>query len=234
MMRMWRRRGLGFGFKYNLHFRRKNYRSFSLLLVMITVSLLTVFTFSYFEKRIKPTVSSMAEVKARYIAIASINHVVYQQINEDNITYEDLVFLEKNNDGYITALQANVVRMNQMKSEIAIRVQQEIAKVDSTEINIPIGNIVNGELLSGWGPRIPIQLMPLGSAETDFESSFESAGINQTKHEITIIVKSKVRVILPLITTDAEVVTTVPITETIIVGTVPHQYVNVEGTGIMK
>ncbi len=234
MMRMWRRRGLGFGLKYNFRFRRKNYRNHSLLLVMITIVLLTTFTFSYFERRIKPTVSAMAEVKSRYIAIAAINNVVYQQINEDNITYEDLVFLEKNNDGYITALQANVVRMNQMKSEIAIRVQQEIAKIDSTKISIPIGNIINGEILSGWGPRLPIQLMPLGSAETDFNSSFESAGINQTKHQIAIIVKSKVRVILPLITTEAEVVTTVPIAETIIVGTVPQQYVNVEGTGSMK
>lgn len=233
-MRIWRYRGFGRGFGYRIRFKRqKRQKRLSTALMIGLVFLLLLYAFSLFNQRIKPTILSMAEVRARYIATAAINRVIYEQINEQNLKYEDLITFQTNHEGQITALQANIIKMNQLKSDIAIRVQQEIFSIDSTLINIRVGNVINSEVLSGWGPKIPIRLMPIGSAQTDFTSSFEAAGINQTKHEISLVVKGRVKVLLPMMNSSAEVTTTVPVAQTIIVGIVPHQYINVEGSDIV-
>lgn len=229
-MRLWRRRGFGRSFGYRLKFRKKRRkRSFNIWLLVLLILVTIVFTISFFERRIRPTIISMAEVKAKHIAVSAINQVIYEQINEKNIKYSDLVTFQKDNAGQITALEANIVKMNQIKSDIAIRVQQKIFNMDTNRMDVPLSAALNSELLSGWGPRIPISIIPLGAAYTDFKSSFETAGINQTKHEIFLEVKSDVRILLPMISTDSKVTTTVPVAQTIIVGTVPQHYINVKG-----
>jgi len=199
-------------------------------LLFAAIFLLIFFIFSVFNKRIKPTILSIAEAKAKYIATQAINESVNEKIVEKNLNYSELVNLQKNINGEITALQANIIKMNEMKAELTISIQNKIAEIDSTEVYVPIGNIINNDILSGWGPRIPARLIPVGTAQVDFKNNFTTAGINQTKHEIYLEVQAKVAVLLPAARKNTEVVTSVPIAETIIVGTVPDTYTNVEGT----
>ena len=59
--------------------------------------------------------------------------------------------------------------------------------------------------------------------------SFRPHGINQTLHKIFVDVKCRVSIITPLKTIDSEVDTQVVVAETIIVGTVPSTYFNIDG-----
>ena len=225
-MRLWLRRGFARRHRY----KRKTSSSFNKWLVFILVIIFTVYLFSFFDKKLRPTVTSIAEAKARFIATTAINEAVNEKLIENNITYSDLVSFQKNNEGQITALQANVVMMNKLKSALSITVSQKITEIDSAQISVPIGNLMNSEILSGWGPRIPVKLIPVGNVQMDFKNHFETAGINQTKHEIYLEVKGTVGLVLPTIQKSAEVVTTIPVAQTIIVGNVPQSYTNVEGT----
>ncbi|WP_094546311.1 sporulation protein YunB [Petroclostridium xylanilyticum] len=224
-MRFWTRGGL----RYRPKYRKMNRRNYNIYLVIAVIFLLVFYSLSLFDKKIRPTITSIAEARAKYIATRAINEAVNEKIAESNLKYEDLITFQKNNDGQITALQANIVKMNQLKAALSMSVQQKIVNIDSTQINVPIGNVINSQILSGWGPRIPVRLIPVGTAQIDFKSNFSTAGINQTKHEIFLEVHSTVAVLLPMVKTSSEVVTTVPVAETIIVGTVPQQYINVEG-----
>jgi sporulation protein YunB len=187
------------------------------------------YSFSVFDKKIKPTVLAVSEVHARYIASAAINKVVYDQVKKGNLKYEDLVTLQVDNDGKVTALQANILKMNEIKSDMALLIQEKISNIGTSQIKIPIGAMMNIEVLSSLGPNVPIKMIPIGSANTDFASSFNTAGINQTRHQITLIAKSRIRVLLPVMSADATVETTIPIAETIIVGNVPQQYFELQG-----
>ncbi|MDK2799466.1 MAG: hypothetical protein PWP27_1005 [Clostridiales bacterium] len=225
-MRLWTRRNLG----YRMRYRRKKKRNYNRYLAIAVVFLLIFYTFSLFDKKIRPTVISIAEARAKYIATRAINEAVNEKIADNNLKYKDLITFQKNKDEQITALQANIVKMNQLKAALTMSIQQRIETIDSTQIYVPIGNVLNSQILSGWGPKIPVKIIPLGTAQIDFKNNFHTAGINQTKHEIILEVHSNVWVLLPMMKSSSEIVTTVPVAETIIVGTVPEQYINVEGT----
>ncbi|MEG1441994.1 MAG: sporulation protein YunB, partial [Oscillospiraceae bacterium] len=59
-----------------------------------------------------------------------------------------------------------------------------------------------------------------------FHDDFESVGINQTRHRIMVVVKVPISIAAPLKKISSEVVSEVPIAETVIVGDVPNTYMD--------
>ena len=86
---------------------------------------------------------------------------------------------------------------------------------------------MNSPILARYGPQLKVSIEPIGTVSVDFKTSFESAGINQTRHTIYLEAKTQVKVVIPLTTSTKEVKVKIPICETIIVGEVPESYVNV-------
>ena len=82
-------------------------------------------------------------------------------------------------------------------------------------------------MLAKYGPQLKVSIEPIGTVSVNFKTSFQSAGINQTRHRIYLEAKTQVKVVIPLTTSTKEVKTEIPICETIIVGDVPQSYVNV-------
>ena len=62
-------------------------------------------------------------------------------------------------------------------------------------------------------------------------SAFTSAGINQTRLRILIEVHAGFRILTPFGGEDREIVSTYPVTDTVIVGTVPERYAYIGGSG---
>lgn len=83
--------------------------------------------------------------------------------------------------------------------------------------------------MSGRGPNISFKIIPVGTVATQFKTEFVSTGINQTVHRINLEVKSKVSIIAPFYNSSNEIVTTINVAETVIVGSVPTNYYNLEG-----
>ena len=117
--------------------------------------------------------------------------------------------------------------MNQIASDVALEIQNELKQVKTTTSYIPIGTALNSPILARYGPQLKVSIEPIGTVYVDFKTSFESAGINQTRHTIYLEAKTQVKVVIPLTTSTKEVKVKIPICETIIVGEVPESYVNV-------
>ncbi len=77
---------------------------------------------------------------------------------------------------------------------------------------------------------IRFTVVPLGSAQADFGSSFASVGINQTIHKISLNVRAEVSILLSGESIGAQIETQVDVAETVIVGRVPDSYTTVEDT----
>ena len=76
-----------------------------------------------------------------------------------------------------------------------------------------------------------VGLAGLAQMDARFVSAFTSAGINQTRHRILIEVHAGFRILTPFGGEDREIVSTYPVTDTVIVGTVPERYAYIGGSG---
>ena len=71
------------------------------------------------------------------------------------------------------------------------------------------------------GPKITVKMQQIGNITTSYESEFESAGINQTRHKIYLNMTATMRVIVPFNSKEVEVTCQIPVSDTIIVGKIP-------------
>lgn len=180
----------------------------------------------FVDKKVKPSVLAIAEVKAREIATRAINESVNSKVSED-IKYQDLISIRTDSEGNVTMMQANTVMMNKLASEVALSVQDNIKLIKASSVKVPFGNIFGSQLLAQHGPKLDIRVTPIGMVNVDFKTEFEHSGINQTRHKIHLIVNTQVRIIVPFSSNTTTVETSVPIAETIIVGKVPQNYIYV-------
>ncbi|RBP46622.1 sporulation protein YunB [Garciella nitratireducens] len=202
---------------------RKNYKPFLIIILCLSIIL---YAFIFVDHQIRPTVEALSEVQARIIGTQSINDGVNEVISS-GIQYDDLVNIMKDEEGNITLIQANTIEINKISADITDTIQEKMAVVTKRKLKIPLGNIIGSQVLSSYGPKLSVEITPAGSVIVDFYTEFQEAGINQTIHRIYIQVETKVQIIAPLSSKAVDIVSSVPIAETVIVGKVPESYINV-------
>ncbi len=195
-------------------------------IIIFLIALFFIYAFILTNKNIGPLLMAMAEVRARVIATQAINEAVNSELTY-KVRYEDLFLVKTDKENRVTMLQANTMVMNRIASETALSIQEKLRQIGTKEISIPLGSVLGSKIFASYGPRINIGVLPAGTVSVDFATDFEQAGINQTRHKIYLIVNTQVKIILPLASNRIDIVTQVPIAETIIVGNIPENYIYV-------
>ena len=154
-----------------------------------------------------------------------INDTVARKLGAEDYGYDYFVELDYSPDGRVTAVRANMARINAMSSELLSDIVHA-ADGGQLSLAIPIGNILGSSLLLGKGPEIPVDITMLSSSHVDFKNELAAAGINQTKHQIKLDVVIDIDVIMPWRTVSTQVVSEILIAETVILGEVPETYLN--------
>jgi len=181
---------------------------------------------------LNPIVISMAEARARQLAVEAINQAV-AEVMQSSIRYSDLIKVSTDAKGQVTLIQANTILMNSLASKTALTVQRNLVELEDEGVTLPLGAAFGVKIISSAGPMIRAGVVPVGSIITRFVTAFESAGINQTRHEISLETSTQMRIVIPTGAATVSVTITVPIAEAIIVGEVPSSYVNVPDVGSM-
>lgn len=143
--------------------------------------------------------------------------------------YEDLCTISKDNNGNITMIKANVIPINEIISDVAIKIQEELNKTDNSNFSIRLGSFTGSRLLSGKGPNVNIKMSTIGNLDTDLKSEFSSAGINQTLHKMYLQVDCNVIILTPFNTMEEKISNQVLLAEAVILGTTPNTYYNFDG-----
>ncbi len=171
--------------------------------------------------------SQIAVSDASDVVSAEVNRVIASVMTQDNYAGEHFVHFEKNEDGVITAVSADMGRINALSADILEKV---VGNSDhrTLRVIIPAGNLSGISLLMGRGPGVPVEILMLTSSRVGFDNSIVTAGINQTKHQILLTVTVDIDVLVPWGTESAQVKTQVLIADTIVVGQVPETYVSYE------
>ena len=156
-----------------------------------------------------------------------VNDTINRTLSGRDYGYDYFVTIDRDESGAVTAIKANMARINALSSELLSDIV-EAADRGELSLSIPLGNILGSSLLLGKGPDIPVDITLLTSSRVDFKNELSAAGINQTKHEMKLDVVVDIDVVLPWRTVSTQVVTEILIAETVIVGEVPQTYLDLE------
>lgn len=208
--------------------RRRIRRPMALLLAiaMVLAALMLV------RFRLFPLAEDLAITKITNQTSNLINDAIDQQIRTGAVDYSNMVILEKDEQGNVTALKTNIGEMNALKTKILDTVNQEIMQLDVEEISVPLGNLLLPAFFSGRGPYLPVKVLSVRSSDATFENQFSQAGINQTLHQILMTVTIEMTVVTPAGTALVDTSSQVVVAETVIVGNVPNSYLSMNTDGL--
>lgn len=193
--------------------------------IALLVALLLMAALVLMEQQLSQMMLDMAYARAYSIAVETVNRAILSVM--DGLEYNDLVETSMDESGRVSMLRANTVKMNELAAKTALTAEGELASAENQYVEIPLASAFGVRFLSGFGPKLSVRIIPIGAVGTSFDTMFESAGINQTRHKIFLTLKTTVRLIIPTGSQLVEVLSSVPVAESIIVGEVPDSFVDV-------
>ena len=200
--------------------RRKNSRRAALVLL----ALVLIFCFGLLTLRFQRIFMEYAINICEDSAIKEVGVLMEDEVFSHPEEFSNLVVLERDSDNHITALRTDVIAVGKIKARLVSGLFDRLDYLEETQIEVPLGTVFAPNLFTGMGPRVKVGLAGLTQMEAEFVSAFTSAGINQTRHRILIEVHAGFRILTPFGGEDREIVSTYPVTDTVIVGTVPERY----------
>lgn len=203
--------------------KNKKYR---LRIAMIFTVIISVI-FSGCAYKMHPVIMTHAVSIAETIMLNSANEAVIKILKNENITYNDIVKLTNNNDGYVTSLEIDIYEVNYLKSRISNEVARIVASKEHYDLGIPIGTFFNNDFTNGFGPKVKFNMQVTTTAFVDFTQKFESAGINQVLHIITVDIVIKGNLVIAGYNKSIETKTSAIAAQTVIVGKSPDAFTNV-------
>ncbi len=206
--------------------RRPMRRSTKIKLIVAGAVFLALFLFVSLQLR--PMIQSVTNTIAKQVATTAIHNTVVEQLEQNPLKYEDFVNIQRDGNGNITTITTNMTNINALKSKIALAIQEELGE-SYTQTGIPLGTLTGSDLLRGYGPKVPVRISIAGNVSVELKSSFESAGINQTRHQIYMEIRTSAYSYLTGMSSTTEVSTDVAVAETVIVGEVPQMFANLGG-----
>lgn len=195
------------------------------LLVSSAVGVALALAFILFlEGQLRPVLESMASAKVTNAVTQTLDGAIAAQVEESGLTYSDIITMEKDSAGRITALTSNMGVLNRLRTGILGTAVAAVDGMETESLAIPVGNLSGVDFFSGRGFSLPVEVVSVGTAHAEFENQFTDAGINQTRHQILLDVTVTIDILLPGDSLRTDVSAQVPVAETIIVGTVPDTY----------
>ena len=206
--------------KRSIRRKHNNIIIFCVIIGLITTMCTTIY-------KMHPVVMTNAVSVAETVMLNTANDAVINILSDENFTYNSVINLTNNSDGYVTSLETNIYEINFLKSRISNEISKIISGREFYDFKIPIGTFFGSDFTNGFGPRIKFYMQITTTAFVNFSHEFKSAGINQVLHSINVDVKIKGNLVIMGYNKPIETSTSVIAAETIIVGKSPDAFTNV-------
>jgi len=191
------------------------------VLMVIVALIFSCTLIEVMETRLQPVLMTAARMQTINEVTAIVEGAILSELDRREIGYSDLVCVERDAGGSITAITTDMAEMNRLRSSLVEVMLEHVSRIDDAAIAIPVGSLVDSELLWGRGPTIKVRSFSVGTVSAEYRSEFSAAGVNQTLHKICLELSVPVTVLLPGTQMDVPVVTSMCVAETVIVGKVP-------------
>lgn len=134
--------------------------------------------------------------ESSYTAVLSTaSYYAIDKAFENDYRYENLFNVHKNENGEITMITTDAYKFNSLTTCLADNVGLFMSDYINAGIEVPIGVFTGISILQGYGDTVNMPLIAINSVKCDVISTFETAGINQTRHTLYLDVTPDVSVI---------------------------------------
>lgn len=179
----------------------------------------------YYFSVVSPIIKTYSAQETKAITEKAVNLAVSNVINR-TLSYESLIDINYSQTGEIVSFSANQYEINTITREIVKETQYQMNHLGQNGLDINIGTFSGVPFLIGRGPKIKLNLVPIGVVNSKFDSEFNSVGINMTKHTLFLYINVHVNIVLPIESFNVHTTNQVLLAESIIVGKVPEVYLN--------
>ncbi len=158
--------------------------------------------------------------------LSTASYYAIDKTLDEEYNYQELFTVHKTVDGEITMITTDAYKFNSLTTSLANAVSEYMTGYVNEGVEVPIGVFTGIKILQGYGEKINMPLIAIHSVKCDVISSFQSAGINQTRHTLYLDVTPDVSVITRVSTKNISDKIRVMLYDNIIVGEVPEVYLS--------
>ena len=202
-------------------------RGFAFWRAGITVLLVCSLIVSVFFMRMRPVIIKYAESVAQTAMYNAANEAVLEILNENGITYDDIVVLSRGENGSVTSAEIDIVKINTLKSAISGRLSRKVDEKEYYEVKIPAGTFFSSVYTNALGPKLRFKMQLTATAAVNFSHEFKAVGINQVLHIIMIDMSISGSFVMIGYRGGVTAETSAIAAQTVISGKVPEAYTNV-------
>ncbi|MGN1132445.1 MAG: sporulation protein YunB [Ruminococcus sp.] len=196
--------------------KKRKFRKFLIIFFAFAI-LLTVL----FEIYIKPLQDKLMENRAKGLVEARISKIADDVIKSHEYDYDKLLIKTESKNSIVTSLSVNTQAVNKLQNEFSNLFQNKMDDLITQYFSVPIGDLTGLTMLSSKGPRINFSYDMTGSVDVELKSEFDSSGINQTIHRVTMVVDAEVVFVSQSYMENLTIRNEFAVSETVIVGDTP-------------
>lgn len=138
-----------------------------------------------------------------------------------------LIKVERDEEGNIKYIEPDSRLINKLVLEFMGGVKEKYSMEDTQVVEVNLGVVTGSKILSQLPFTATIKVQPLSMTKFQYETEFETQGINQTRYCVYCTIQSTIRILAPFTNETAEINRRFLIAEAIVVGKVPDSYVQV-------
>ena len=207
--------------------KRRRYCENAFLIKSAAVLLAVAVLLSLVFYKMRPVILRYAESAAETLLLDASNKAILDILSEQNVSYNDIVSLSREESGRVTSLETDIVKINSLKSLISNRLSGIISENEYYDLYIPLGTFFSSTYTSGYGPKIHFKMQLTATARVNFSHEFKAAGINQVLHIVMVDMDISGSLVITGYNGGISVKNQAMAAQTIIVGTTPEAFTNV-------
>lgn len=207
--------------------KRRRYCENAFLIKSAAVLLAVAVLLSLVFYKMRPVILRYAESTAETLLLDASNKAILDILNEQNVSYNDIVSISREESGRVTSLETDIVKINSLKSLVSNRLSEIIAGKEYYDLYIPLGTFFSSVYTSGYGPKIHFKMQLTATARVNFSHEFKSAGINQVLHIVMVDMDISGSLVITGYNGVISVKNQAMAAQTIIVGTTPEAFTSV-------
>ncbi len=200
--------------------KRKKSLKNKLIFFFLTIALILFFV--YLNLIITEKVAEECEQIVKEYSVIAVNDAVLTTLL--NNEYEELMNIEKNNDGSISYISVNSSKSNLINRNVSSVAKRNLDSSLKNGVPMHIGAFTGIPIFNGFGKKIDLQVVSVENVVCDFVSEFSEKGINQTLHRLYLIVEVSVDIMIPNNRRSTVTTSEILLGESLIVGKIPDVY----------
>ncbi len=160
--------------------------------------------------------------------VSNCSYYAVKDCLSEDIDFSSLCSVQKNDSGEIVFIKTDTFLLNYLSQKLALNCYEYLSKYTATGVNVPLGSFCGIRLLAGYGKKINVKLTCALSVECRILREFVSAGINQTRQVLSLVIHSEISIFSLFKSKYCDGDIEVVLCDSVIIGKVPEIYLQNE------